>query len=201
MNTGLEQKIILLPIRLVLIFLAAALLFSGCHSAVSPDITDTVILEGDFDRLWRISQDELKGRLFSLGIVDRRSGLIETLPRTSGQWFEFWCQDVVTFDAFAQSNLQTVRRTVSLQTEDLGVDRYRLNCRVNLEIFDSGPRLVAGTVRATEILQRAARGLSNSPEPLANTGGNTRWLTLGSDPELQSHILSSIEKSFHCSRK
>ncbi|MCP4710378.1 MAG: hypothetical protein GY869_17280 [Planctomycetes bacterium] len=164
----------------------------GCMSpAVSP-VEGPVIVSGDVDEIWQACQDQVKGRGFRLDLVDRREGIIISYPQVSSQWFEFWCQDVVTSEDLVESSLHTVRRIIQIEMDDLGDQSYGLYCRAFVERLWRGTEIVGGRVRAREILGKSVGRIpvygSGSPvEAIAEV-----WLPVGEDHALESSILQSI---------
>ena len=169
----------------------------GCESARKSPVpqssvaSGSVVVGADLGHVWQVSQAELRHRGFMLDIVDVRDGEIETFPRTSSGWLEFWGHDVVTPQARAESSLRTIRRTVRLGLKPLSHGQCQLTCRVLVEQFCAGPRRVLGVLRAEYVLG------SSGWQSLGNSDDNRpeHWINLGRDTALETAILSSIAET------
>jgi hypothetical protein len=186
-----ERQILPVAARLALIG-GAVCFFTGCASQPVAQTDNPAVIACDPNQLWSLSQVELKNRGFSLDRVDRRSGLLETFPLTSAQWFEFWRDDVVGSEARAESSLQTIRRTVTLRMLSTRNNECHLLCAVTVERLSSPPTIVAGRMRARDLFGRSISGMPalNPDEPEKNT--KVQWVFLGDDPDLESDILHKI---------
>ncbi|MBN1846457.1 MAG: hypothetical protein JW810_12280 [Sedimentisphaerales bacterium] len=194
----------LLSIRRVLrtaVCLALLLSLTGCFSPGPPPASDNPLtIQADPVRIWTACRQELKNRGFELQQVDLRSGRIETLPRTSSQWFEPGCQDVVTTDDFWESNLHTIRRKVTLVVQSIDSDRHRVGCRVQVERLAAEPDIISGQVRVRNIFGSAigrAPAISLSDKPRRQ---QPQWNSLGRDEALEGHILLAIQKAMEPGR-
>ena len=164
----------------------------GCMSPAVSYVVEPVLVRGDADDIWQTCQDQIKERGFRLDLVDRREGIIISYPQVSKQWFEFWCQDVVTSEDLIESSLHTVRRIIQIEMDDMGEQSYGLYCRVAVERLWRGTEIVGGRVWAREIL-----GKSVGRIPVYGSGGPAEavsevWLPAGEDHALESSILQSI---------
>jgi len=164
----------------------------GCLSPAVSYVEEPVLVSGDVDEIWQACQDQLKERGFRLDLVDRREGIIISYPQVSKQWFEFWCQDVVTSGDLVESSMHTVRRIIQIEMDDLGYQSYGLHCRAVVERLWRGTEIVGGRVRAREILGKSVGRIpvygSGSPAEAASEV----WLPVGEDHALASIILQSI---------
>ena len=171
------------------IFLVLGCMQVGCSEVGVLPASEPVVVAGDKDELWRVCQDEVKGRGFRLDMVDLRSGVIATYPLVSSQWFEFWRRDVVSNATRLESSLHTVRRRVHLELKAQDTREYRLVCRVEVERFSSPPRITGGTVRVQKTFSRTSR-LGRDTDAIED---KQRWIRLGGDPALEADILNSIK--------
>ena len=53
-------------------------------------------------------------------------------PDDADQWYEFWRRDNVSFAAFSESNLHSIRRTATLQISE-EQDQVLITCQVHTE--------------------------------------------------------------------
>lgn len=97
----------------------ALLVLAGCQRPIPPTEPTQARLvladEAESDRAWEACQAVLRDYRFRLDRVDRRAGIITTLPETSQSFFEFWRHDVDTPFDFAEATLRTVRRTAVVE--------------------------------------------------------------------------------------
>ncbi|MFC1782616.1 hypothetical protein ACFL02_03405, partial [Planctomycetota bacterium] len=169
---------------LIILLVAICLLGGGCTSTPVKASGQTYVVRGDPNYIWLVCQEQLKKRGFRLDQVDRRRGIIRSFPLISKQWFEFWCQDVVTGEGLLESSLHTLRRTIRLEMATADKRQYSLRCQVGVERLSSERQIVSGRVRAWEILGRTVGRLP----PLS--GGDSRgvaaeqWLPVGEDHAL-----------------
>jgi hypothetical protein len=165
----------------------------GCSQPVTLQPGEPVILEVPPEKLWQICSSELKNRGFTLNRVDHRSGQILTDPLTSRQWFEFWCQDVVTSEDILEASLHTLRRTIYLEIQPLEKGRFSLNCKAKVEKMSIERGIVGGQVR-TQVFGAAGRmPLLTGPE--SPNEPQPRWIPLGRDFALEIDILQSIQQT------
>ena len=167
----------------------------GCMSPAVSSVAEPVVVIGDADEIWQACQDELKERGFRLDLVDRREGIILCYPQVSKQWFEFWCQDVVTSEELVESSLHTVRRIIQIEMDDQGDQSYVLYCRALVERLWRGTEIVGGRVRAREILGKSAGRIPVYGTSSTAEAALEEWLPVGEDYALASSILQSISRA------
>lgn len=163
---------------------------SGCGQAQRLDVDNPLTFQCDPDQLWLQSQTELRARGFDLENVDRRAGIIETAPRTSSQWYEFWARDVVTWQGRAESSLHTLRRSVRLQMQADPGNNCQLSCQAMVDREVVAPAVVSGSARANSIFAGAAGRMPTLKSP--GDQQPSQWVSLGRDSDLEQDILQSI---------
>jgi len=178
--------------RVIAILVLAAML-QGCSGTPRARVANPVTLPCDVDEVWLAGQADLKGRGFALEKVDRRHGIIETLPRTSSQWYEFWARDVVTAEGRAEASLHTIRRFVRLELSVGGADRCDLGCCAQVERFVAGSAAMSGSVRANSVLGSVAGRMPGLKDDRRRRGG--QWVSLGRDAALEQDVLQSIRRA------
>ena len=180
------------PAGLVFGSLFGSLLLNGCASApvesIKEGVREGIIVEAEAGILWQSCKSELKNRGFRLDRVDLRSGVIDTFPMVSSQWFEFWRHDVVDTASLAESSLQTIRRRVGIKLTPLGENKYRFDCRVTVQKLSMPPSAVSGSVWAENVFYSTAgrSPIWNDPD------GGRVWVTLGNDTYLADEIIRSV---------
>jgi len=169
-----------------------SLLLSGCASApvesAKDGVGESIIVEAEAGILWQSCKSELKNRGFRLDRADLRSGVIDTFPMVSRQWFEFWRRDVVDAASLAESSLQTIRRRIGIKLTPLGGNKYCFNCRVTVQRLSMPPSAISGSVWAENVFYSTA-----GRSPIWNDPDDTRvWVTLGNDTALADNIVRSV---------
>jgi hypothetical protein len=142
------------------------------------------------DRLWGAAQDVLRDHQFRLDRVDRRAGVVSTLPETSQQLFEFWRHDVATTADLWEATLNPIRRWI----------------QVTFARDGDGPWTQVSVVVHKERLSAPDRQFNNSGAAfllfgytLPSTTGMTqvtpahdRWIACGHDPAMEDYLLTRI---------
>jgi len=114
----------------------ASLLFGGCATpgvskidpiTAPPEVATTdywfaqppsvTVTAGDYDVLYRACENVLRARYFPLERRDYRNGVLTTRPVEGGQLLELWRRDIPDAYSVAESNLQSVRRTVQFKIQ------------------------------------------------------------------------------------
>ncbi len=135
------------------------------------------------DRAYDACRYELERRGFKIDYENRRGGVIRTLPLVSSQWFEPWCQDVVTMRDVLESSLHTMRRTVELKVvcPDDGI--CTIACNAPLERLSAPSVFEAGAVRARDLFVDSS---GRMPTLSASQKRDAReWVLLGRDSALK----------------
>ncbi len=104
---------------------------AGCASA-PPVVGLGAEAPTEGDILWRASVDVLRQYQFELDRLDRREGLITTMPMTGASWFELWRRDAVTARDLAESSLQTIHRRALVRL--VAAEGEPLGPRVTVEV-------------------------------------------------------------------
>ena len=167
---------------------------TGCSQAAVPQPGEAIIIEDQPEQIWQVCQRHLKSRGFSLDRVDRRRGLIVTNPLTSRQWFEFWCQDVVTSKEIFEASLHTMRRIIYLEVQPMEKNKCRLVCQARVERVSYVNDIAGGGV-SSQIFRGGAGMIPTYTMPPSSTDAQPQWVPLGRDAALEADILRSIQKA------
>ena len=116
-------------------------------------------------------------------------GVIESQPRISSQWFEFWGRDTADFYSGAESSLQSVRRRIRFVIEP-GDDLSACRCDVVVERLALGENAVDGSFRVGDVLRRAGGAPILRQQ---NQRRTEQWEELGSDSALAQALLASLD--------
>jgi hypothetical protein len=184
------------PTFLAIVLLSLVVGGQGCSEPIAT-APEPLVVQVEADQVWGACQAELKKRGFRLDRVDRRSGIIETYPLTSKQWFEFWCQDVVTDYDLAESILHTIRRRVTMAVTGEPEDQYRLQCRVAVERLSASPELTSGQVRVRDIFGQSAGRIPTPSVSETRKKRQPQWLPIGQDHALETDILQSLDRALN----
>ncbi|NLF30171.1 MAG: hypothetical protein GX591_04695 [Planctomycetes bacterium] len=177
------------------LFLAPAAL-AGCAptpppAAPQPRIAATA---EDYQTLIDAVERTLQDYFFTIDLIDRREGLIETLPLTGMGWGEPWRRDAATQWDLAESTLQTIYRQVQVRIVPDAGDAYSLRVRVAVSRASRpGPRIT--NVSQAYGLFQLNRGLRAEPR---TEEVRRMWepVPLGEDRTLAMFIRRDIEAAF-----
>jgi len=139
---------------------------------------------------------------FTIEKLDAEHGVIKTRPLRAGQFFEFWQRENVGGYNIAESNVQSIRRTVELRVTKDAKDTSSLQppasglhieCNVLVQRLTLPPNEVAGVSQAYLMHTRSEAGLQVF-EVTEQQREQMAWLDLGSDPALADKIVQRIER-------
>lgn len=156
---------------------------SGCTLAI-PAVSE------QHERLWDAIEDTLRRHNFRLDRVDRRAGIITTMPEISQHFFEVWRNDTATRRDFWEATVNPIRRRVYVSTTREGDgDSAHLEVVVNKQRLSSPDRQFNSTGAAYQYFGDAlpsTTGLARiSPE-------DDQWLDLGRDAAMEALLLDQI---------
>jgi len=148
----------------------------------------------DFESLWEIAGNSLRDHSFRIDREDRAVGVISTFPETSAQGFEFWRPQPRPAYYWAESNLQTVQRKVTVQitpadsqgtySVDVKVERFRLRLE---------ERQIDNPAAALRLYSAEAPTTSGQ---MAKPSAQMQWIPLGRDENMEQVILGDILSRF-----
>lgn len=144
----------------------------------------------DLESLWQATGDSLRHHAFRIDREDRAAGVVSTHPETSAQGFELWRPQPRPAYYWAESNLQTIQRKVTVQITpadsqgdysiDVKVERLRL--RLEERQIDNP----AGALRLYSAEAPTASG------QLLRPSQQIQWVPLGRDEPMEQAILGDI---------
>ncbi|MGD2111060.1 MAG: hypothetical protein PVI86_16915, partial [Phycisphaerae bacterium] len=169
----------------------------GCSGPRRSDYTSSQTIamadrSDDADRLWTAIQDTLRDNPYHLDRVDRRTGVITTLPEPSQQFFEFWRHDVDTGSDLWESTLNPIRRWVEVRVVR-GEDGQwsEIDVAVHKERLSSPDRQFNSTGAA---YQYFGDRLPSTTGLERVTAEDDTWLEVGRDPAMEEYLLTEILK-------
>ena len=201
-------------------FLVGALLLTGCQMHQPPnapttqasrattrpdywlDLPATSAVEArDFERLWTACEESMRHFGFAPDRLDRRGGLMTSLPLVSKQFFEFWRNDVVTADGLSHSSLATYRRTVRFNIEKTG-GGFRATPAVLIERQTVAERPITASVYLRQAFrtQRGQRHRGPVGTPETDRGiylPRVYWTPMGRDTALEKEVADEARGRIH----
>lgn len=142
------------------------------------------------DALWEAAKETLRRHRFRLERVDRRAGIITTMPIASQHFFEFWRHDVATAPDSWEATLNPIRRRVELKvTWGDEETPTRIAAVVRKERLSSPDRQFNST---GAVYQYFGNRLPSTTGLERVTGEQDEWLDLGRDPAMEDYLLRAI---------
>ena len=181
-------------VRSTAVILLVVCATTGCHRPVAPiePTTQRVLLVDDtqMDRLWDAARQVLLNHRFELDRVDRRRGLISTLPVTSQGCLEFWRHDVDTAYDLLEATLRTVRRSAVVQVDrQAGATVAEVTVTVRRETFATPERQFNNSASSLRIFGDSLPGVQG--ERLL-TREDDYWIDGGRDGAMERRLLERI---------
>lgn len=147
---------------------------------------------GRTERIWEAVEGTLRQHRFQLDRVDRRAGVVTTLPVTSQYFFEFWRHDVATRYDFWEATINPIRRWVEVRLRQEGHQgTAMLEVVVHKERLSSPDRQFNSTGAA---YQYFGDRLPSTTGLVRVTQEDDRWLDMGRDPAVENLLLRAILK-------
>lgn len=142
------------------------------------------------DTVWEAAQDTLRRHRYRLDRIDRRAGVITTMPETSQTLFEFWRRDVDTWPDLLEATLNPLRRRAEVRVTRGDDGAWsEIAVVVHKERFSSPDRMFNSTGAAYQYFG------SNLPSTTGIDQLTTEhdvWLGEGRDPAMEEHLLRAI---------
>lgn len=168
---------------------------SGCLGPRRSDYTSSqaILVAGkseEADRLWTAIKDTLRDNPFKLDRVDRRAGVITTLPEPSQHFFEVWRHDVDTWPDLWESTLNPIQRWVEVAVAR-GEDGTwsQVEVVVHKDRLSSPDRQFNSTGAA---YQYFGDRLPSTTGLERVTAEHDTWLDIGRDPAMEEYLLRAI---------
>jgi len=181
----------------MLIPIVASLSLAAVAGCLGPRRSDyvtsqPVTIENDStraDALWEGIQDALHDRGLKLDRVDRRGGVITSLPVTSQQFFEWWRHDVDTREDFWEATLNPIRRWVEVNVSGDG-DRWNdVAVVVHKQRYSAPDRQFNST---GALYQYFGTSLPTTTGESKLDSERDRWVEIGRDPAMEAFLLARI---------
>ncbi len=181
-------------------------LTAGCarHTTPVTPRPELTPAEKNFNAVWEASFDTLRENRFRIDRLDRRAGLITTLPMVGMHAAEFWRDDAVTARDKAESTLQTLYKKAVVEISRTGPEAITYQADVKVEVYRSdhpSPQLTS-TSEAIDMFYLPS-GFAQAPRSLLiNKGADeegrpapaSAWIvSLGRDRNLEVVLEAQIE--------
>jgi len=167
------------------------LVAAGCVRPAQP-VTPTAanVPDADLDGLWDASLSVLRRIEWHPDRQDRATGMIETVPATTKQIWEFWRQDVA--DPYSQTlaDLQTIQRKAIIRFRKVGEPRqWQVDVEVDVYRLQQPERQITSSSSALEAFSSQ---LPTSEGQLLLRGTGNYLEPMGRDAAMEEKLLAMI---------
>jgi hypothetical protein len=169
-----------------------AALAGGCARVKMMQAQPVCIEAVSQDKLMRACEKMLVAMQFQIEKYDEENGVIRTRPLRGKQFFEFWRSDNAGGFNAAESNFQSLQRTVEL-TFEMQPPRICVKCEVNTQRLSVPEEPIRGYYYASGLYT----GSGTSRQRLTvkeRQQGEIRWIDLGRDEALEQKMLAKIQR-------
>jgi len=178
-----------------IIALSGCLGIIGCHAPRCASYSSTQPLHvldtsPEADATWTAIQDTLRRNYMPLDRVDRRAGVITTLPVMSQHWFEFWRGDVATKEDALEATINPIRRWVEV-TVAMNDSRNwtQLSVAVHKQRLSSPDRQFNSSGASYQFFGESLPSTTGDPNVTAQ---DDRWIDVGRDAALEESLLNKM---------
>jgi len=168
---------------------------TGCLGPRRNDYTSSQTISmgersDEAEQLWNAIQDTLRDNPFRLDRVDRRAGVITTLPEQSQHILEVWRHDVDTWPDLWEATLNPIRRWVEVTVASSEDAMWsQVDVAVHKERLSSPDRQFNSTGAA---YQYFGDRLPSTTGLERVTAEHDTWLDIGRDPAMEEYLLRAI---------
>jgi hypothetical protein len=178
--------------RWVLVFAAgAALGAGGCVRPAQPTTpTAANVPDADLDAIWDATLSVLRRIEWRPDRQDRATGVIETVPATTKQIWEFWRTDVA--DPYSQTlaDLQTIQRKAIVRFRKIGEPKqWQVDVEVDVYRLQQPERQITSSSSGLEAFSSQ---LPTSEGQLLLRGSGNYLEPLGRDAAMEDKLLAMI---------
>lgn len=169
----------------------------GCQAPAQPSgpTVDRLTAAGpdEFDLLWEAVGDTLREMDFRLDRQDRANGMITTFPETTAQALELWRPQPRPAYYWAEANLHTIQRKVTVKITSTASGEYDLDVTVERFRYRLEERQIDNSAAALRLYSSDAPTVSGRSPKLAES---TYWIPLGRDGFMEERVLADILKRY-----
>ncbi len=142
------------------------------------------------DRLWEAAKETLRRHELSLDRVDRRAGVITTMPEASQHFFEIWRHDVDTDVDFWEATLNPIRRWAEVRIDRGDEGTWQgIEVMVHKERLSSPDRQFNNSGAAYQFFGTT---LPTTTGEVKSLPMRDVWLDLGRDASMEDYFLRLI---------
>lgn len=182
--------------------LAFALAVAGCsHSrrtaAAEQKAADPGPAASDSDKVWKAALESVRRFGFQPDRVDRRAGVITTLPEGSKHLLEFWRRDVATAWDLFESTTNPIRRWVEITFPPGASEGAVADVSAAPKIVVYKQRLSAPDRQFNSsgaAYQFFGNSLPSTTGAVKVTAEDDRWLPFGEDAALAGRLQQQIAR-------
>jgi hypothetical protein len=175
------------------VFGILAAVLAGCGKPQMMQAQPVCLEAISLDKLMQVVEKTLYAMRFEIEKYDVENGVIRTRPLRGGQFFELWRSDNAGGFNTAESNLQSLQRTVeiTLQPQQAGIC---MQCQANTQRLSLPEEPIKGYYSATSLYTASTQSrqqlyVDNKRQE------QLRWIDLGRDTALEQKILQRIQDS------
>jgi hypothetical protein len=187
-------------LQLGALLLAATLI--GCASTppetprelAATQPSNATVTSADFEKLWRAADLASRDLLFMPARQDRRAGLYETAPVTSGQWFEPWRRDAITPAARTQSSLATIRRTIRVKVDKAADGSFVAKPTVLVERYALAERRITTSAGYRTVFRERNTNFGTIETDAGLELPASYWYAVGNDPVLEEYVARAMNQ-------
>lgn len=185
----------------VLLVLLSATLLCGCaEQQRREEIAQAVRISGvTTAEAVDAAQTVLRQMRFNIEKADADAGVVRTAPLTAGQFFEFWRSDNVDMASTMEANLQTLRRSVRMDFDQID-GQVRIRCTIRVQRLSLPENDVASVSQAYRIYSQSTPTMQRI-ELNPSQEEAMSWIELGDDPKLAAEILRKIARNIEQAEK
>lgn len=146
----------------------------------------------DYDKLWEACIGAARWHGYPMDRLDYRNGLMISRPIVSGQIFEPWRRDLVTFNSVIDSTLATETRQVRFEIKKRDDGSYDCVPKVVIQRFSSAERRITSVTRYRESFD-IKPGSGNRERDKGRELPDTYWYATGRDADLEKALAKGVE--------
>ncbi len=172
----------------------SVIVMSGCLAPRRTDYVSSQPLSiadpsAQADQLWEATLETLRQSRFPLDRVDRRAGVITTMPVNSQHFFEAWRHDVDTREDFWEATLNPLRRRVEVTLARDETGWTALSVAVHKQRRSAPDRQINSTGAAYQYFDGSLPTTAGEMKVPADSGG---WHDIGRDGAMEEYLLRAI---------
>jgi hypothetical protein len=150
------------------------------------------VSDADFEKLWHAADIASRDLLFMPARQDRRAGLYETEPVTSGQWFEPWRRDAITPSQRTQSSLASIRRTIKVKFEKAADGTFVAKPTVLVERYALAERRITSAAGYRTVFRDKNTNYGTIETDAGLELPPSYWFSIGNDPVLEAYVARAM---------